>query len=41
MAPLPWMRAAENTDGNGLQRCVRTMLQPEPPDTADCDDPWS
>jgi hypothetical protein len=33
MAPLPWMRAAENTNGSGLQRCVSTMLRPEPKNT--------
>jgi hypothetical protein len=41
MAPLPWMRAAENTNGNGLHRCLRTMLHPGTPDAEDRDDPWS
>ncbi|MDX3536494.1 hypothetical protein PV721_19345 [Streptomyces sp. MB09-01] len=39
MAPLPWMRAAEDTVGNGLQRCLRKMLDPDAPDTEN--DPWS
>ncbi|WP_404962452.1 hypothetical protein [Streptomyces sp. 147326] len=39
MAPLPWMRAVEDTAGNGLQRCLRTMLDPGAPDTEE--DPWS
>ncbi|GHB02923.1 hypothetical protein GCM10010330_66380 [Streptomyces tendae] len=42
MAPLPWMRAAEHAAGNGLQRCLRTMLHPDTPDAEDRrDDPWS
>ncbi|MER7170055.1 HEAT repeat domain-containing protein [Streptomyces mesophilus] len=42
MAPLPWMRAAECADGDGLPRCMRAMLHPDAPDTGDGqDDPWS
>ncbi|MFF2518465.1 HEAT repeat domain-containing protein [Streptomyces sp. NPDC058086] len=41
MAPLPWMRAAENTNSNGLHRCLRAMLHPDTPDAEDHDDPWS
>ncbi|MEV8462979.1 MULTISPECIES: collagen-like triple helix repeat-containing protein [Streptomyces] len=33
MAPLPWMRAAEDTDGDGLRRCLRIMLHPGNPGT--------
>ncbi|MFE4993430.1 hypothetical protein ACFRH4_19210 [Streptomyces mirabilis] len=42
MAPLPWMRAAENSNSNGLHRCLYTMLHPDTPDAEDrWDDPWS
>lgn len=42
MAPLPWMRAAENTNSNGLHRCLCTMLHPDTRDAEDrWDDPWS
>lgn len=42
MAPLPWMRAAENTNGNGLQRCVSTMLGLDKSDAEErWDDPWA
>lgn len=42
MAPLPWMRAAEDTNSTGLHRCLCTMLHPDTPDAEDrWDDPWS
>lgn len=30
MAPLPWMRAVDYGRDAGLERCVRTLLQPPP-----------
>ncbi|MGW0885460.1 hypothetical protein [Streptomyces sp. NPDC002671] len=42
MAPLPWMRAAENTNSNGLHRCLSAMLHPDTPYAEDrWDAPWS
>ncbi|MFE4332698.1 hypothetical protein ACFRQM_25750 [Streptomyces sp. NPDC056831] len=41
MARLPWMRAVENSDGDGLYRCLRKMLHPDEPDPEDLWDPWS
>ncbi|MFD8508005.1 hypothetical protein ACFV2L_35560 [Streptomyces sp. NPDC059687] len=40
-APLPWMRAVENANSNGLTRCLRTMMHPYTPDAEDHDDPWA
>jgi hypothetical protein len=41
LASLPWLRAVERVDGDGLHRCLRAMLHPDEPDTGDFDDPWS
>ncbi|MFF2353822.1 hypothetical protein ACFVVL_29070 [Kitasatospora sp. NPDC058115] len=41
MAPLPWIRAVETAVGNGLHRCLRSMLDPDMTDIEGCDDPWS
>ncbi|MFD3701464.1 HEAT repeat domain-containing protein [Streptomyces sp. NPDC058646] len=41
MDVLPWMAAAGASDETGLQRCVRKMLHPEPPDPVGYDDPWA
>ncbi|MER5986403.1 hypothetical protein [Streptomyces sp. NPDC001787] len=41
MGPLPWMRAIEGIDGDGLRRCLREMLHPDAPDSEDHWDPWS
>ncbi|MFF2728881.1 hypothetical protein ACFVS9_13390 [Streptomyces sp. NPDC058008] len=40
MAPLPWIRAVESADGNGLHRCLRRMLHPDEPDPEGLCDPW-
>ncbi len=42
MAPLPWMRAAERLDRDGLCRCLHAMLHSDAPDPAGySDDPWA
>ncbi|MGW1887588.1 hypothetical protein [Streptomyces sp. NPDC001970] len=41
MARLPWMRAVEDSDGNGLHRCLRKILHPDAPDAEGHWDPWS
>lgn len=30
LASLPWLRSVENADGNGLVRCLRTMVHDDP-----------
>ncbi|MFJ3661618.1 HEAT repeat domain-containing protein [Streptomyces sp. NPDC090119] len=39
-APLPWMRAVASIGGDGLTRCLRTMLHPDTADTEGYDAPW-